>query len=72
MGRWKAVASLSDADELSRPEIEAQIARLKQYLVRAPAGGSARHQAVRSLASWERVLERRFEVPAPKRPARRS
>lgn len=71
MPRRKSVASLSDADALSRAEIETQIARLKTYLLYAPAGGSARHQATRSLASWERVLKRRFDVPAPKRPARR-
>ena len=61
MPRRKSVASLSDADELSRVEIETQIARLKTYLLDASAGGSARHQATRSLASWERVLERRFD-----------
>jgi hypothetical protein len=71
MPRNKNVPSLNEADDLSRPAIEAEIARLKTYLLYAPAGGSARHQATRSLASWERVLERRFDVPAPKRPARR-
>jgi len=71
MPRWKSVASLNDADELSKSEIETQIKRLKTYLLYAPAGGSARQQDTRSLASWERVLERRFDVPAPKRPSRR-
>ena len=70
MGRRSGFPDLRDADSLSQMQIEAEILRRKQHLIIVGYRGGASHQATRTLANWERVLERRFGVTAPHRPAR--